>query len=233
MSNGKDVYRQLCIPYESSKDVLEKLFEDKDFKTEVTQLYSPQFDNMLQYLKVVEFSNGYVDKAIDYSDEFMAAYRKDFMNMTLSDVAETTALGYIDFAAEKNVDSEDYNDGVQYITYDFPVYASFENTIRILEEQGIDVNEKIPADFVNSIVVHSNYDDSVNETVTDKETIQKLIDASRSNEQDNFSGLSYIQDENYYLEMNYDYGKAGSYITNSSVYYISDKAAEDILGISE
>ena len=233
MSNGKDVYRQLYVPYESSKDVLEKLFKDKDFKTEITQLYSPQFDNMLQYLKVVEFSNGYVDKTIDYSDEFLAAYRKDFMNMTLSDVAETTALGYIDFAAEKNVNPEDYNDGITYITYDFPLFASFENTIRILEEQGIDVNEKMSTDIINSIVVHSNYDDSVNETITDKETIQRLIDASISNAQDSFSGLRYGLNDNYYLELNYDYGKAGDYITNSSAYYLSDKAAKDILGISE
>ncbi len=233
MSNGKDVYRQLCVPYEGSKDVLTRLFENETFKTEITQLYSPQFDNMIQYLKVVEFSNGYVDKTIDYSDEFLAAYRKDFMNMTLSDVAETTALGYIEFAAEKKDDTEDYNDGITYITYDFPVFASFENTIRILEEQGIDVNEKIPADVVNSIIVHSNYDDSVNETVTDKETMQKIIDASTSSEQNNFSGSNYRSNRNYYLEMNYDYSKAGDYITISSAYYISDKAAKDILGISE
>ena len=88
-------------------------------------------------------------------------------------------------------------------------------------------------DIINSIVVHSNYDDSVNETITDKETIQRLIDASISNAQDSFSGLRYGLNDNYYLELNYDYGKAGDYITNSSAYYLSDKAAKDILGISE
>lgn len=134
---------------------------------------------------------------------------------------------------EKNVNPEDYNDEITYITYDFPVFASFENTIRILEEQGIDVNEKMSTDIINSIVVHSNYDDSVNETITDKETIQRLIDASISNAQDSFSGLRYGLNDNYYLELNYDYGKAGDYITNSSAYYLSDKAAKDILGISE
>ena len=134
---------------------------------------------------------------------------------------------------QKNVNPENYNDGITDITYDFPVFASFENTIRILEEQGIDVNEKMSTDIINSIIVHSNYDDSVNETITDKETIQRIIDASISNAQDSFSGLRYGLNDNYYLELNYDYGKAGDYITNSSTYYLSDKAAKDILGISE
>ena len=43
----------------------------------------------------------------------------------------------------------------------------------------------------------------------------------------------YGLNDNYYLELNYDYSTAGDYITNSGTYYLSDKAANDILGISE
>lgn len=215
LSNGKSVYRNIYFDYKENEELLNRIFADINFKENYLQLFDSIFANN-ESLYEIRYSNDFITETLPNSvnSEFINAYKKDFIDMSFSDVDDTLASGYLEMYAIIKNDNADENSGMDdtiNIYYEFPVFDSFENTKALLDREGININQKADKEDVFSITVYNYEDNTPPIEITDKEQIGEILDCVYSRNQGYYSAVNFGLNENYDVDITFKPEKYNGY----------------------
>ncbi len=198
LSDGREIYRRITIPYDIDTRLMSKLIDSKEYKEGYFAVF---FDDELRkfdeeaYLRTVRYSSSSGDKetaSMTYK-ELSDAYRKDILehyNFTLAN--NELPIGNIEYSA--NIPDSDEN-RITVTNYDLKVYSNFENTIALLRKYGIYSEHNLDVEYIESVCItnyYPGYDitkmdwDEINEIQTeskseyyeDKKQIREILDSS-------------------------------------------------------
>ncbi len=205
LSNGKNVYRNIYFDYKENEELLNRIFADVNFKENYIQLFDNVFQNNTDIFEI-KYSNDFITENVDSSinSEFINAYKKDFIDMTFSDVENTLASGYLEMYAVIKNDNAGENSGMDNsinIYYEFPVFDSFENTKAVLQKQGIDINERVSKEDVFSVTVYDYVNNTEPIEITDADQIEEILDAVYARSQVYFSAVNSHYNNDYDVDI--------------------------------
>ncbi len=192
MKSGKEIYRQITIPYDGLEEQLDRLISSDEYKQggfeifhddEVREMFARAENKTLRYSTPTESND---IRVFDY-DAVSDAYRKDILeNYRFLDIKEKMPIASL----EVEINSDEYCYG------NLEVYDTFTNTISLMRDYGIYSDSAVDLSDIKEIVVSNYYPgydlneidvediedvpDSQSYTYTDKADIQAILDASIS-----------------------------------------------------
>lgn len=203
LSNGKTIYRTYIIDIADADTLrlLSDIFDDTDYKIGSTPLFN---DSWNLTFDAVSFESNFRREEVELTPQMQAeligVYQKEYMKLTLDSIMHTAPVGAVDFLFR---DREDNTISFSY-TGTMYVYPQFTETIALIREYGVDMQEKLNAqdvamvsvhkegDSSNSLIYRSPYNtfnsfirrrtvytdvDSEETEYTDKEQIQQILDS--------------------------------------------------------
>ncbi|MBQ3798042.1 MAG: hypothetical protein II842_17500 [Butyrivibrio sp.] len=160
LTNGKDVYRKITIPYDVDKKLMSSIVDSEEYKKGFFAVF---FDDEIReadknaYTRNASYttSTAYNDtKELPYS-ELSDAYRKDILEKYTFEMANNNLpIGQIDYSVERK-DSDGFIS--TYAEYRMNVYESFTNTIEVLKKYGIYSENTLDVECIESISVINRY----------------------------------------------------------------------------
>ncbi len=214
LSNGKNVYRNIYFDYKENEELLNRIYADVNFKENYIQLFDSVFTSN-ESLYEIQYSNDFITETLEQNknSELINAYKKDFIDMSFSDVSNTLACGYLEmYAVVKDENKQDTDmDNSMTIYYEFPVFDSFENTKAFLANEGIDINQKADKDDVFSITVYNYEVNTQPVEITDVEQIGQILDSVYSRSQEYYSAVDFVLNDNYDVDITFKPEKYNGY----------------------
>lgn len=225
-TNGKVRYRTYYIDLddEESLGLLADVFNDSSYKTGAAPLL--EYGSLTTYNSLIwrgKYSKDTITVTPDLQNEILEAYEKDYMNLDFDTVRNSYPLGTAVMYDSKTFDSYGYASNTNSSSGYLVIYPTYENTIKVLEDNGIDIEFEITADDVKSITVeynevykynkyNSRYASSSQQLsfkdINDKEQIAAILD-SIENDSFDWYAEGYCDlledgdggDDNYYYEV--------------------------------
>lgn len=176
--NGQTIYRKYYIDLADADTVrlLSDIFDDCNYKLGSTPLFNENWDITLDSVRC---ENNFRVAVIGLTPKMQAklteTYQKEYTKLTLDTVMNVVPVGTIDFMRRCEHTNISYSD-------ELVVYPQFVETIALLREYGFDMEEKLTADSVESVIIRDDTDYNTDEDgidmaeYTDKEQIQQLLD---------------------------------------------------------
>ena len=203
LSNGKTIYRKYIIDIADADTLrlLSDVFNDIDYKIGSTPLFNDSWNLTFDAVSCESnFRREEIELTPQMQAELIGVYQKEYMKLTLDTVMHTAPVGAVDFLFRDREDDTIFSSytGTMY------VYPQFTETIALIREYGVDVQEKLKAEDVALVSVQNNgyssnsliyrspyntfnpfvrrttvYTDVESEEVeyTDKEQIQQILDS--------------------------------------------------------
>ena len=169
LTNGKEARRSYTIPLSAIKDSYETIFAEKEYKDGLYYILNQDPASLvaIQYQEGGKLTEmGVKDSAL--RGRFLKAYQTDLEALTVEDKINQDPVGRIGFASADALDyymqqdewSQSYgnrpvDDPCQY----WPVYASFTNTLALLEDEGVQVGSSFTPEHVRMISIRVRYQD--------------------------------------------------------------------------
>ena len=201
LKSGRRVIRNYSINMTKSYELIKKLSQDEEYQKAAYPLLAADADTFVNVRYRQSRSKG--DQSLknltaEERNEVFSAYRQEFSAMTLEQMKEEMPVGLIRFTTETDekaiawwnnpdldtVSSRNYYYGADVRDQDFyPVYPSFDKTIRLLGQYGICVKDEPLSDKIVSVIVSGyapNSDSYQMVTFTDPEEIKALGDITRN-----------------------------------------------------
>ena len=206
LQNGKTVYRKYIIDVADPETIrlLADIFEDPEYKLGSTPLFDADWDIAFDCVRCENnFKAAKIDLTPEMQAELVETYRKEYMELTLDTVMHKIPVGTIDFRTERDHVSSSYSD-------EMIVYPQFTGTIALLREYGFDMEEKLTAEDVGSVILRthaSHASEGENDAVeyTDKEQIQQILDSIVSDGLVNpVIRFTDLYDERYDIDVQYN-----------------------------
>ena len=147
LKNGKTDYRRLYLQYEENLGLLDKIYHMEEYQLANNQVME---DDFVENYRIVSatYNNGHrnVTTPIDVDvSALVEAYKKDVENGSYTEVyynfprAQISLLGI-------GIINEEYRNAWNILIYD-----SYKNTIALLEEAGIDIDDVFDEAYINRI----------------------------------------------------------------------------------
>lgn len=151
MKNGKDIYRRIALSLDEDRDLLAAVLQDEGYQASAYQLNTKEFENLVGNMtwSYENASRSYDGTRVDIQ-EIYDTYRKEFNARSFDTMLKEVPVGRINFQLEIQR-SENQTSSFNWY---YPVYESFTETIALLEQHGMTVQENIPADQVEEISVY-------------------------------------------------------------------------------
>ncbi len=195
MKDGRKIYRQILVPYDTYDDKLDRIISSEEFKRGYFDCFKDDFvrnaDKETEHhtLRYSALGNTNDTKDFDYS-RLSDAYRKDLLeNYSFMDIKNKMPIGAVEYE----------NNGSDYIYGSLDVYDSFVNTIALLKEYGIYSDASLKVEDIREVRVTNYYvgydlekdlqqnpgivyedTETLSKSYTDKESIEKIIAVSFS-----------------------------------------------------
>lgn len=206
LNNGKTVYRQYYMNLAAVHDDLDRVIDSYEFKKGTYPILAEasdkgndikgiSYDDALGYHRI-SFNSAKGDAIAEDIKALYDAYRKDLSELTAADRRSAMPIMTIQFRDERMQEMADrlrssdaiYSDQLNYVLY-YPVYPSFERTLRLLNEYGVEVNDSISAEDINTVVISDNKGYETTEDgkriapkadliINDKEQIEEILENS-------------------------------------------------------
>lgn len=155
LKSGRDVYRRFYGNGEAEPEAMETILADESYRRIRYQIYGEEFEESLHLMRM-EYDDG--KQAQLYTLEPQAllnAYKADFADYGYRTIKEEDPCGILRFVLEDA--GEDWD-----CKWNYPVYESYENTIALLSENGIQVdaveNLLTPEDVRDITVTYYHYE---------------------------------------------------------------------------
>lgn len=236
LKTGKTVYRIIYSMYNEDKDFLDKIVTDPGYRETVWNVYNDDFIDVADVKDIRMMINAVT--GIDY---------------------EATNIKFSDFAQCYKKDLEGYSFGTQlskfpvcslsiyssvpntYVNSRYPVYDSFENTLRLLKDNNITI-EPINPDMVESIeIVKTPVDDMEADVISDdyameiyreREQIKEILDSLAPYAARDFWTPAEVldQDRIVYVNFRHNAGYKDQYMYNNDFRMIKEKIPAFISG---
>lgn len=201
LKSGRKVIRNYSINMTKNYELIKKLSQDDEYQKAAYPLLAADADTFVNVRYRQSRSRG--DQSLknltaEERNEVLSAYRQEFSAMTLEQMEEETPVGLIRFTTETDekaiawrnnaeldtLSSWNYYYGADVRDQDFyPVYPSFERTIRLLGQYGVSVKNEALSDKIVSVTVSGyapNSDSYQTVMFTDPEEIKALGDITRN-----------------------------------------------------
>lgn len=136
MQNGRKVYRRFFVDMEESREAVDTILRDPAYQKARYQIFSDLFAEKLGEMKV-SFSDGRMETLYTAEKEpLLEALRRDFKGYDYSLMSQNLPAGRVSFELKNGTE-----EGKNPYTWEFPVYAEFEETVAVLEQNGIGVRD--------------------------------------------------------------------------------------------
>ncbi len=214
LKNGKKVYRNITIPYDTDEILLASIIDSDEYKTGYFKIFHDEQmryadktkeESTIRYTTITDDKTAY---NLDY-EELSDAYRKDVLEHYTYEMAEnTTPIGRIEY------NSSGFSD---YACCDLNVFPDYTNTIGFLKKYGIYSDSKIDVEYIDSVEVTNYYsgyvaedgdeyttpDDgyeypTVSMTYIDKDEIAAILECAHTTDYYSRWFNSYKHDNNLY-----------------------------------
>lgn len=158
LKSGREVYRKYTIEVESNFDLLNQLYQTKEYKKGAFSVYT------LKDVMAISCYNEFQDLDITLTKEermqLLSIYLDELTKLSLEEVREEAPIATLRFG---------YDDGRYRAYYSEYVYPSYTNTIAFLTEHGFDFSKTYNLDNI----VELNVDYSIPYDVQDEERYQE------------------------------------------------------------
>lgn len=209
LTNGKTVYRQYYVSFKALSDELEAVYDSGEFKTALYPILSKTDEEVDDFVGVnyadilgyhhVEFNGMTGDELKAAIKKLYDTYTSELMKLTAATRKTEMPLCSIQFKGSHFQEIADRvrnapdNDMRYYISTlnpvaQYPVYPSFTETLKLLKEYGVDINNSLDADDINAIVIsdqgirymdtnaEEDYEQKANLIITDKDQIAEILE---------------------------------------------------------
>lgn len=201
LKDGSEVIRSYEYDYYAVIDLLEKIYNDEEFKTSVHPVFSLiESGATMTYLECYTPTAGVPVKAEKNVANIVKAYAEDVRSLSFDDLRKDTPIGELTVHfMVKPANGNDYEDVMALL-----LYPSMTHTIALLKEQGFHVQGIQTANHIETITV--NYSGSLNE-------FKHLLGMDISEDDLYLKGDYYVTEDTavYYEDVEIYYEKYGYY----------------------
>ncbi|WP_097006365.1 DUF6449 domain-containing protein [Lacrimispora amygdalina] len=201
LKNGKDVYRSYSIDESEIREELTQLYQDPVFIQAVYPVFSQTAENTAavrvsrgSQSSIVSRDRNGTDKAM--TEKLLLAYQKDFGQLTVETMTKENPVASIQFMTRMQAEADSRREGNQNswqysdVTSRgyYPVYPSFSNTMELLKECQLNVDNWTSIGEIHEISIDLNsyyYDKPVYDTnsaryykITDPQMITQIMSES-------------------------------------------------------
>lgn len=159
LKNGKNVYRRYRIADNMSTDLLEKIYNNEEFKEAHYSI------NDIQAKDISEISVNYVSELLNYTksgkdgnsniyfnnksgrediEELVKIYRNDMNHLTFKEASEIIPVAALNITIDNISSHGNY------------IYPSFTKTLAFLKDHGFDVTKTVDLNRISEIIVTKN-----------------------------------------------------------------------------
>ncbi|MDO5141251.1 MAG: DUF6449 domain-containing protein [Eubacteriales bacterium] len=171
LKNGRDMYRSYSVDVKKLRAQIDSIYDTKEYKYAVYPLTSFEEGSPERDITGVNYqdcmSKDHLNIAEEDIDRLYETYCRELLELTAEDRRSTPVVCDLQFKSRRfqQMADEYYGRngylGVFSSMAFYPVYESFDETLRIIDECGADINGKIRPDNINALVISgSMYDDS-------------------------------------------------------------------------
>ncbi|GLC78843.1 DUF6449 domain-containing protein [Lacrimispora brassicae] len=225
LKNGKDIYRAYQLTSKEIRPEIMEIFENQEFKKAIYPILVQTAENTAwvrvsrgEQTNIVSRDRNGTDKAM--TEKLLFAYQEDLRNLKVETMQKENPIATIQFLTKKQAEAESKRDEIQSswkysdVTSRgyYPIYPSFKNTLELLKESQVDVENWNGLENVKEINIDTNqfnpykyaYEDKDSQymTITDPEQIKQI--------------MSYAVMEEY-SSMNPFGGRTGEWVSFSAV----------------
>lgn len=156
LKDGSEVIRRYEYNYYAVLDLLERIYNDNEFKTAVHPVFSLlEANHKLKYIECYSPVTGVTVKLEKNCDNILRAYAEEMLELTFEDLQNTAAIGELIVHFTVDVETS-YEDNTTFL-----VYPGMTRTIALLKEQGYIMQDVQTANNIDNITV--SYSGSVND----------------------------------------------------------------------
>ncbi|MDE6362928.1 MAG: hypothetical protein K2O40_05950 [Lachnospiraceae bacterium] len=142
LSNGKNIYRKYIVDIADSDTLrlLSDIFNDYNYKIGATPLFNDSWNIAFDTVRCESnFKREDITLTPQMQSELIGIYQKEYMNLTLDTIMYTAPVGTVDFLFKEN-----RKDDILYTSYSgkMYVYPQFTETLALIKEYGVDMQEK-------------------------------------------------------------------------------------------
>lgn len=147
LKNGKKESRILYLNYEENLGLLDEIYHMEEYQTLNNQVMEENFAENYQ-LAHASYSNGMEEYSVTDRrvKELLEAYKKDVNNSSYKEIYYNLPVGKITFKGI-GLKNQEYLNQWQVL-----IYESYENTMKILKEEGISPKAVYDEEYLDSIV---------------------------------------------------------------------------------
>ena len=186
--NGSLKTRNYTLRSEKAKELYNKLYTTREFKSELYSLYTGDY-NEIKEISWSGINTAYLNLTKEEKKQFFDTYLSEFDELTYTDIQNIVPIGSIDISVGGTAESMDAIQDSYYI------YPSFKKTIAFLKQKGCAADQTIADLNISSLDV-TKYDDSTGDnvcyTITNKNVIDKVKDKLVLQQMSSVSGLDTV-----------------------------------------
>lgn len=228
MKNGKEVYRGYCIPKdEENLKLIADIYDNWEFKRQVLPVEYVK-EEKISSLDIADLQSSHTSElSKETIKSLFKTCKNEWESATYEQLSNDKVLGFLRFYLDYDRENGDYYSGSRCVSV--PVYSSFQQTRKLLEQNGCKMMTFEDYDKVERIEI-SQYDDKAGDlgailNVTDENQIREILEALYITDNSEIFDISTIS---YQIEVQIDW--KSEVFTNTdgfcSCYFRADEVPE-------
>ena len=228
MKNGKEVYRGYCIPKdEENLKLIADIYDNWEFKRQVLPVEYVK-EEKISSLDIADLQSSHTSElSKETIKSLFKTCKNEWESATYEQLSNDKVLGFLRFYLDYDRENGDYYSGSRCVSV--PVYSSFQQTRKLLEQNGCKMMTFEDYDKVERIEI-SQYDDKTGDlgailNVTDENQIREILEALYITDNSEIFDISTIS---YQIEVQIDW--KSEVFTNTdgfcSCYFRADEVPE-------
>ena len=204
MKNGKEVYRGYCIPKdEENLKLIADIYDNWEFKRQVLPVEYVK-EEKISSLDIADLQSSHTSElSKETIKKLFKTCKNEWESATYEQLSNDKVLGFLRFYLDYDRENGDYDTGSRCVSV--PVYSSFQQTRKLLEQNGCKMMTFEDYDKVERIEI-SQHDDKTGDlgailNVTDENQIREILEALYITDN---SEIFNISTTNYQIEVQID-----------------------------
>lgn len=205
MKNGKEVYRGYCIPKdEENLKLIADIYDNWEFKRQVLPVEYVK-EEKISSLDIADLQSSHTSElSKETIKSLFKTCKNEWESATYEQLSNDKVLGFLRFNLDYDRENGDYYSGSRCVSV--PVYSSFQQTRKLLEQNGCKMMTFEDYDKVERIEI-SQYDDKTGDlgailNVTDENQIREILEALYITDNSEIFDISTIS---YQIEVQIDW----------------------------
>ena len=205
MKNGKEVYRGYCIPKdEENLKLIADIYDNWEFKRQVLPVEYVK-EEKISSLDIADLQSSHTSElSKETIKSLFKTCKNEWESATYEQLSNDKVLGFLRFYLDYDRENGDYYSGSRCVSV--PVYSSFQQTRKLLEQNGCKMMTFEDYDKVERIEI-SQYNDKTGDlgailNVTDENQIREILEALYITDNSEIFDISTIS---YQIEVQIDW----------------------------